>query len=161
MDALRTAGGDGRLSAEELDARLESAFSARTLGELARLTTDLPTSPGAKDVLLIKQRGGKYVREGRWQVPARMHIETHLCRITLDFTEAVITSPVVRIDIDMRHGRLLIITSPGMEIDADGIDLTFSKVKLHSDEAAAYSRLRIEFAGALAHARLIERRRRD
>ena len=35
VDALRVAGGDGRLSAEELDTRLESALSARTLGELA------------------------------------------------------------------------------------------------------------------------------
>jgi hypothetical protein len=32
VDALRVAGGDGRLSAEELDTRLESALSARTLG---------------------------------------------------------------------------------------------------------------------------------
>ena len=38
VDALRVAGGDGRLSAEELDTRLESALSARTLGELAELT---------------------------------------------------------------------------------------------------------------------------
>ncbi len=42
VDALRVAGGDGRLSAEELDTRLESALSARTLGELAELTADLP-----------------------------------------------------------------------------------------------------------------------
>ena len=32
VDALRIAGGDGRLSAEELETRLESALSARTLG---------------------------------------------------------------------------------------------------------------------------------
>ena len=42
VDALRVAAGDGRLSAEELDTRLESALSARTLGELAELTADLP-----------------------------------------------------------------------------------------------------------------------
>jgi hypothetical protein len=42
---LRVAAGDGRLSAEELDARLESALSARTLGELAGLTADLPGGP--------------------------------------------------------------------------------------------------------------------
>jgi hypothetical protein len=46
VDALRVAGGDGRLSAEELDARLESALTARTLGELAELTADLPIVPG-------------------------------------------------------------------------------------------------------------------
>src|SRR5436305_6087179 len=35
VDTLRTAGGDGRLTAEELDARVERALSARTQGELA------------------------------------------------------------------------------------------------------------------------------
>jgi Domain of unknown function (DUF1707) len=45
VDVLRVAAGDGRLSAEELDARLESALSARTLGELAGLTADLPGGP--------------------------------------------------------------------------------------------------------------------
>jgi hypothetical protein len=70
VDALRVAGGDGRLTAEELDTRLESALSARTLGELAGLTADLPSAPATRDVLVIEQHGGKYVREGRWLVPA-------------------------------------------------------------------------------------------
>jgi hypothetical protein len=57
VDMLRIAGGDGRLSAEELDTRLESALSARTLGELAELAADLPTAPAArgKDVLVVDQ----------------------------------------------------------------------------------------------------------
>ena len=41
VDTLRTAGGDGRLTAEELDARVERALSARTQGELAALVADL------------------------------------------------------------------------------------------------------------------------
>src|SRR5215472_2110049 len=45
VDTLRVAAGDGRLSAEELDTRLESALSARTLGELTELTADLPIAP--------------------------------------------------------------------------------------------------------------------
>src|SRR6266568_4381550 len=78
VDMLRIAGGDGRLSAEELDTRLESALSARTLGELARLTADLPIAPAAtgKDVLVVEQHGGRYVREGRWPVPARIELRT-------------------------------------------------------------------------------------
>ena len=42
VDALRVAGGDGRLTAEELDARVERALSARTQGELAALAVGLP-----------------------------------------------------------------------------------------------------------------------
>jgi hypothetical protein len=45
VNTLRVAAGDGRLSAEELDTRLESALSARTLGDLAGLTADLPARP--------------------------------------------------------------------------------------------------------------------
>jgi DUF1707 SHOCT-like domain len=92
VDALRVAGGDGRLTAGELDARLECALSARTLGELAELTADLPSAPAARDVLVVEQHGGKYVKEGRWLVPARVALRTRECRVTLDFTDAVITS---------------------------------------------------------------------
>jgi hypothetical protein len=41
---LRVAAGDGRLTAAELDARLEAALAARTYAELAALTADLPAA---------------------------------------------------------------------------------------------------------------------
>jgi hypothetical protein len=49
VDALRIAGGDGRLTAEELDTRLEIALTARTLGELAGLTASRPAAPVARE----------------------------------------------------------------------------------------------------------------
>jgi hypothetical protein len=158
VDALRVAGGDGRLSAEELDTRLERALSARTLGELAGLTADLPNAPAAKEVLVIRQHAGKYVQEGRWLVPARIELRTQMCRVTLDFTRAVITSSVLRIDADMQHGKLFIVGPPGIVISTDGLILTYSRLKLRSEDAAADPRLRIELAGTLVHAKLIERR---
>jgi Domain of unknown function (DUF1707) len=160
VEALRVAAGDGRLSAEELEARLESALSARTLGELAELTADLPAAPAAtgKDVLVINQHGGRYVREGRWPVPARIELRTQLCRVTLDFTRAVITSNVLRIETDMVHGKLFIVSAPGIVIDTDGLSLTYSKFKLRSNNAAADPRLRIELVGKLLHAKVIEQR---
>ena len=162
VDMLRIAGGDGRLSAEELDIRLESALSAQTLGELARLTADLPIAPAAKgkDVLVVEQHGGRYVREGRWPVRARIELRTQECRVTLDFTHAVITSDVLRIETDMVHGKLFIISSPGIVIDTDGLHLTYSKLKLHRGNAAADPRLRIELVGNLLHAKVIEQRPR-
>src|SRR5215472_17415029 len=47
VEQLRVAAGDGRLSSEELDERLELALSARTYAELVPLTADLPASPGS------------------------------------------------------------------------------------------------------------------
>lgn len=43
MEILQVAAGDGRLTAAELDERLDAALSARTTGDLARLTADLPS----------------------------------------------------------------------------------------------------------------------
>ena len=159
VDALRVAGGDGRLSAEELDARLESALTARTLGELAGLTADLPIAPpAAKEVLMVVQHGGKYVQEGRWQVPARIELRTRECRVVLDFTHAVITSNVVRIETDMVHGKLFVVSAPDIAIDTDGLALTYSTLKLRSKNAAPEPRLRLELVGKLLHATVIEQR---
>jgi Domain of unknown function (DUF1707) len=157
VDALRVAAGDGRLDAEELDTRLERALTARTLGELAGLTADLGL---ATDVLVVEQGGGKYVKEGHWRVPARIDLRTGLCRVTLDFTHAVITASVLRIDAKMVHGKLLIVSRPGIVINADGLHCTYSKVKLHSKDSAADPLLHIELVGTLVHAKVIEQRPR-
>ncbi|MGD0557565.1 MAG: DUF1707 domain-containing protein [Streptosporangiaceae bacterium] len=42
VDILRVAAGEGRLTAAELDERLETALTARTISELVTLTADLP-----------------------------------------------------------------------------------------------------------------------
>jgi hypothetical protein len=160
VDVLRVAAGDGRLSAEELDARLDSALSARTLAELAGLTADLSAAPAAKEVLVIKQHGSKYVLDGRWQVPTRIELRTQLCRVTLDFTHAVITSRALRIDTNMVHGRLFIVSPPGAVIDASELSLIYSKLKLRAKDAATEPPLHIELAGWLLHAKIIERRPR-
>jgi hypothetical protein len=67
VDALRAAGGDGRLTAEELEARLESALSARTLGELTELTADLLSAPAPRDVLVASSTAAStYGRDAGW-----------------------------------------------------------------------------------------------
>src|SRR5215467_16401503 len=70
IEMLRVAAGDGRLTADELDERVEVAFSARTYGELAALTSDLPVGQQAiapaglarpvapKDVARLECRSG-------------------------------------------------------------------------------------------------------
>ncbi len=47
-DLLRRHAGEGRLDPEELDERLTRAYAARTAGELAELTRDLPAT-GIRD----------------------------------------------------------------------------------------------------------------
>src|SRR5580692_10290661 len=93
VELLRLAAGDGRLSADELDQRLEVALTARTYGELAALTRDLPTAPGLataaepKDLIRIEARSGSARRDGRWVVPKRMEIRVSSGSVRLDFAE--------------------------------------------------------------------------
>jgi len=44
VELLRVAAGDGRLTSDELDQRLELALTARTYGELTTLVSDLPAA---------------------------------------------------------------------------------------------------------------------
>jgi hypothetical protein len=81
-----------------------------------------------------------------------------MCRVTLDFTHAVITSSVLRIDANMQHGKLFIVSPPGIVINTDGLTLTYSNFKLHSKNAAADPRLHIKLAGWLLHAKVIQQR---
>jgi len=45
VEVLKAGYAEGRLSKEEYEARAEQAFTARTLGDLARVTADLPGGP--------------------------------------------------------------------------------------------------------------------
>jgi hypothetical protein len=70
----------------------------------------------------------------------------------------VITSRALRIDTNMVHGKLFIVSPSGALIDTSGLNLTYSKLKLRSKDAAADPPLHIELAGKLLYAKIIERR---
>jgi hypothetical protein len=170
VEVLRIAAGDGLLRAEELDERLEAALSARTLGELAGLTADLPpvsasagvTVAEVKDVVRIEQvHSGAVERRGRWVVPRRLELAVTYCEVTLDFTEAVITHDTLRIDVAMMGKTLTLVTGPGIVVDTDGLQLVHSRVKYrqapaHPDTPVPVS-LRVELVGQKAHGRVIVR----
>src|SRR5262249_48971954 len=123
VDVLCAAAGDGRLTADEFDERLEAALSSRTLGELAVLTADLAGGSGAataqaEDVMRIDKHGGSVRRYGRWVVPRRLELRSSWCDVTLDFTDAVITHDMLRIDMNVRGGSLILLARPGTVVDA-------------------------------------------
>lgn len=142
IEVLRVAAGDGRLTAEELDERVEVAFSARTYGELAALTSDLPVGRGAiapavgsvpeapKDVVRLECRSGNVSRVGRWIVPRRIEARVTSGGVKLDFTEAVIVHPTIQIDAEVRSGNLTIITKPGIVVDTDDVTIRSGNVKV-------------------------------
>jgi DUF1707 SHOCT-like domain len=141
VELLRVAAGDGRLTAEELDQRLEWALTARTYGELAMLTRDLPTAGGQvagtppakpKDVVRIDCHSGSAKRDGRWLVPQRIEVRVTSGSVRLDFTQAVITQPSLQIDADVRSGTLALITKPGVVVDTDDVAIRSGGVKVRT-----------------------------
>ena len=159
VELLRIAAGDGRLTAEELDERLEAALTARTQRELTVLTADLPAGPdigpdlavtAPKEVVRILRKGGNASRSGRWAVPKRMEIKVAGGNVRLDFTEAVITSPVLHVDADVRGGSVVVITRPGVVVDADDLEMVGGSVITHDPEGAQPPAvLRVEISGQI------------
>lgn len=165
---LRVAAGDGRLTADELDERLEAALSARTVSELTVLTADLPpvsamggmTGAEVKDVVRIEQvHSGAVERVGRWVVPRRLVLAVTYCGVTLDFTDAVITHDTLEIDVAMTGKTLTLVTRPGIVVDTDGLQLVHSRVTYRrtTPNPDTPVTLRVELAGQKAHGRVIVR----
>jgi hypothetical protein len=169
VEVLRVAAGDGRLTADELDERLEAALSARTLAELAQLTTDLPAmagqaeSPGrppAKDFVRIECGSGSARRDGRWTVPQRMEVRVTSGSVKLDFTQATITQPVLYLDAQVYSGHLLLVTRPGVVVDADDVAVNSGHVKVRVRGEAVPVVLRVEVTGKVRSGTIRARPRR-
>ena len=178
-EALRVAAGDGRLTPEELDERLERALTAKTYDELTVLTADLP-SPGAsapgsavapaagagslagapepKELVRINVGSGTARRNNRWIVPERLDVKVTSGHVILDMTQAVITKPVLRIDAEVRSGHLIIITKPGIVVDVDDVSVRSGHVKVHSKWSDTVpTLLRIEVAGSVRSGHILAR----
>ncbi|MFF2807970.1 DUF1707 domain-containing protein [Streptomyces sp. NPDC058000] len=164
VDVLRLAGGDGRLTAAELDERLEAALTARTLGELAELTADLPLVAGAshgvpveaKEVLRVDQQGGSFRRDGRWVVPRRVELQSSWADVTLDLTEAVITQDTLHIAMAMCGGTLRLVAGPGVVVNTDSLSVSYGKVKVApAADVGVPTILQVELVGSIAYGRVV------
>ncbi|MGH3246696.1 MAG: DUF1707 SHOCT-like domain-containing protein [Trebonia sp.] len=180
-EALRVAAGDGRLTGDELDERLERALTARTYDDLAALVTDLPPAgsalapvpgtllpgqlaPGgvgpapAKELMKIHCSSGSGERTGRWTLPARMDLKVTSGHITVDFTEAVITQPTLQVDAEVRSGHITLITRPGIAVDLDDVSVRSGHVKVRApwgDSVPVF--LRVTVAGRCGSGHILAR----
>src|SRR6202167_5688260 len=164
VELLRVAAGDGRLSPEELDDRLERALTARTYAELAPLTADLPATPGTaivppgtgavsatpKELVRIHVHGSSASRDGRWIVPKELDVKVKGGGVTLDFTEAVIREPLLRITAEVRGRGVGLITRRGILVEAGDISQHGGSVTLPEPPGPGVPvLLRIEIAGSV------------
>jgi hypothetical protein len=166
-ELLRVAAGDGRLTPEELDERLEAALTAKTLSELAVLTTDLPGTQGrpasvappqAKELVRFDSKGGNVVRTGRWVVPASIEANVIGGNVKLDLTAAEITLPTLTVDADLRGGNLILVTKPGIVVDTDDLTMVGGNVVFgKGTDSQAPVVLRVELSGRLRGGNVVVR----
>jgi hypothetical protein len=115
----------GRLTTEELSARLDVALSARTRAELEALFQDLPPAPGVSQLPPAQRRVhvglmGSNKRSGRWRVPAESWWTSVMGGCHLDLTRAVFDAPVTTINIMAGMGTVEIRVPRGFEVEVIG-----------------------------------------
>ncbi|MEV4167234.1 DUF1707 SHOCT-like domain-containing protein [Nonomuraea dietziae] len=115
-EVLRVAVGEGRITLEEFNERVDRTYSARTLGELDEVVADLP-GPGALseptraaplpvpvggDTLLLHTTSGRVGQAGRWSVPPYLSAKAgRWGKVRIDFTSADCPHREVLLDIEI------------------------------------------------------------
>jgi hypothetical protein len=142
-DLLRQAAGDGRITFEELDQRLEAAYGARTYGDLTEVTADLPaageappgplqTAPGTFPAARIGGEPGSGMsvailgsvdRGGTWVVPPRHSVVAVLGGVQLDLREARFSQREVTIDVFTLMGGVDITVGEDVDVDVSGFGI--------------------------------------
>jgi hypothetical protein len=141
---LQKAIGRGLLDLDEFTSRTDTAYAARTRGELNAVLVDLPgmvhaeaprqaaqprrpSAPNPRDVEPSADRlelNGKYSdikRSGRWEVPSQIAIANKYGQTKLDFTEAYIAHEVVEIIAASKWGSIELVVPPQASVSTDGI----------------------------------------
>ncbi|WP_280415204.1 DUF1707 SHOCT-like domain-containing protein [Nocardia carnea] len=155
---LQRAVGMGMLSLGEFTERMDTALAAKTRGELNSVLVDLPgvrligepaapqpahgkpaplPQPGdsARAPLsgvvqggIIRPRMSGLTRRGDWQVAPVLRVNSWLSGVTLDFTQAVMTTQVVEIQVDDYASSLTLVVPQEATVDLDGLELIGSSV---------------------------------
>jgi hypothetical protein len=129
-DLLRSAAGEGRLTMEELEERLHSAYAARTHAELDGLTADvvvrdrtgaatrrMPVRPGEEGTnWLISVMSGRE-RKGRWRVGRRCHVINVMGGSDLDLNDAELGGERVEMTVFCLMGGAEIRVPDGLNVE--------------------------------------------
>ncbi|MFC9157694.1 DUF1707 domain-containing protein [Streptomyces bauhiniae] len=157
-EILRDGLAEGRLDMAEFEERLESAYKARTYGELAPLTSDLPATPAAAPPVSFAKRpvddgswasrivGGEgtstgavavlsgFQRKGRWTMPKKFSCFAFMGGGEIDLREAFFADREVEINCIAVMGGLEVIVPPGVEVVVRGIGIMGGFEHLDRDE---------------------------
>jgi hypothetical protein len=124
LTLLGEAAADGRLTLDEHSERAERAYAARTLGELAGLTTDL-AGPSGQPIQLDAHRAvtglfRRESREGHWVVPDRLAASAICGEVTLDLRQALLQSSRIVVMATVILGTLRLIVPEEVAVEITG-----------------------------------------
>ncbi len=145
---LQRAVGLGMLSLGEFTERMDTALAAKTRGELNAVLIDLPgvrlvgqpdpavratpsyAPPGPPPAAsaTIRSRISSVNRKGAWHVPPTMYLNNYCSSVSLDFTQAVMSTQVVELRMDDFCSSLTLILPGAATVDVDGLELIGSSV---------------------------------
>lgn len=116
----------GRLTSAEYAERLDAAYAARTLGELAPLTRDLPDN-GAPEADVqaaaraeVAARFSKVIRSGRWVPGRRTRLTVRFGALIINLVDAVLPGREVTVEVDAFCGKLVIIAPAAAQVIDEG-----------------------------------------
>ena len=120
VTVLSEAVADGRLTTEEHGDRVQRAYQARTLGDLAGLTEDL-APPSGQPLRLDGSRPvaaffGSQRREGRWVVPERLIVTAVGGQVVLDLRQALLQSLRTTLSATLVGGQLHLLVPDGVRV---------------------------------------------
>jgi hypothetical protein len=152
---LHGAMAEGRITFAELDERLAQVYAALHAEDLEPPLADLPpehTAPSGLAVapptsttaaptawqpappagpapVLLKSGVGDIKRNGPWQVPPVLEVQSTMGDTVLDFTRAVLPQQVVEVRVKLGAGDVKLILPDGATADVDGVVAGMGSVK--------------------------------
>jgi hypothetical protein len=148
LEQSRDAMSDGRTSAAQFDDRAEPTLRAGTAGEVAQVTADLPDHAG-DEVLELRGVFGSIKREGRWRVPRILRLHRRMGSVELDFTQADIRYPVIRIELDTIGGSIEARVPEEASVSLDAVAVTLGSVQDHRKQPPIHGTPHFEIVGRL------------
>jgi hypothetical protein len=124
----------------------EAVPAANRPGGPADLTTAAAAAE-VPDLGRIKCGSGSAKRDRSWVVPRRLEIDVGSGSVRLDFRQAVIAAPELRIDANIASGTLTLITRPGIVVDTDDLTVSSGSVRVTPAGPDAPVELRVKVSG--------------
>ncbi|ADB32076.1 protein of unknown function DUF1707 [Kribbella flavida DSM 17836] len=154
---VQEAHGDGRLDFQELDERLTQVYAAKTEVELRAATADLvPAEPAGAAEAVIRVKHSSQVRQGAWRVPERVVALAEHSSVKLDFTDALVRRPEVRVDASLKHSSITIVVPAGWVVNLDEVDLVGSS-SANKTGAGAPDGVRLVVSGQAKYSSVVVR----